>query len=175
LCFDYFNFYKRILYTVFNSLGFELIFSGWVINKIEIIPPEKLEVVWHARAILLLNATFLLSVYLIANSVTIAILFLITPFTASFLNTLLAEAQHQGLESMKELGPLFHSRTILLPPPISFIYANMNYHAEHHLAPSIPYYNLPKFHEFLTLEQSSRGEVVSAKYFLSESFIRDVT
>ena len=30
-----------------------------------------------------------------------------------------------------------------------FLYANMNYHIEHHLYPSIPYYNLPQIHSLI--------------------------
>jgi fatty acid desaturase len=40
---------------------------------------------------------------------------------------------------------------------------NMNYHAEHHLWPGIPYYNLPKAHEFIRerVEVSVRGSYLS--------------
>lgn len=34
------------------------------------------------------------------------------------------------------------SITLRLPKILSFIYAGMNYHAEHHLLPSMPFYNL---------------------------------
>ncbi|WP_239236995.1 fatty acid desaturase [Comamonas aquatica] len=53
------------------------------------------------------------------------------------------------LKTKKDDGPLQFSRTMKLPYVLSFLYANMNYHAEHHLAPSIPFYNLPEFHKIL--------------------------
>jgi fatty acid desaturase len=36
------------------------------------------------------------------------------------------------------------TRSISLPRWLEFLYANMNYHIEHHLYPSVPYYNLSK-------------------------------
>jgi nitrite reductase/ring-hydroxylating ferredoxin subunit len=32
-------------------------------------------------------------------------------------------------------------------PVFRFLYLNMNYHVEHHMFPSVPYYNLPALHE----------------------------
>ncbi len=34
-------------------------------------------------------------------------------------------------------------------PVFSFLYANMNYHIEHHMFPMVPGYNLPKLHELI--------------------------
>jgi fatty acid desaturase len=31
-------------------------------------------------------------------------------------------------------------------PAMSFLYWNMNYHAEHHMYAAVPFYNLPEFH-----------------------------
>ena len=61
---------------------------------------------------------------------------------------------------MSAEGALKFSRTLILPKFLSFLYANMNYHAEHHFAPSVPYYNLPELHRIL----SGKG-IVSSKFF----------
>ncbi len=34
-------------------------------------------------------------------------------------------------------------------PWFTFLYHNVNYHLEHHMYPSVPFFNLPKVHEFL--------------------------
>ncbi len=39
------------------------------------------------------------------------------------------------------------TRTVYMNPVFRFLYLNMNYHVEHHMFPSVPYYNLPALHE----------------------------
>jgi fatty acid desaturase len=36
-----------------------------------------------------------------------------------------------------------------LHPVMAFFYANMNYHVEHHMYPSVPFYNLPQLSALL--------------------------
>ncbi len=42
-----------------------------------------------------------------------------------------------------------NTRTNLVSAPMRFLCWNMNYHAEHHYASSVPFFALPKFHEKL--------------------------
>ncbi len=53
-------------------------------------------------------------------------------------------AEHTGMEEGPNL--LSNTRTTLTNPLVRFVYWNMPYHAEHHLAPSVPFHNLPKMH-----------------------------
>ena len=46
-------------------------------------------------------------------------------------------------------SPFFTTRTVILPRPLRWLYANMNYHVEHHLFPFVPNYNLITLHELL--------------------------
>ncbi|MEM9041787.1 MAG: fatty acid desaturase, partial [Actinomycetota bacterium] len=39
-----------------------------------------------------------------------------------------------------------NSRTVLMNPVFRFLYLNMNYHVEHHIFPTVPYYRLPALH-----------------------------
>ena len=59
-----------------------------------------------------------------------------------------------------------------LPWLLEFLYAGMNFHAEHHLAPIIPFYRLRDFHESLV----SRGLLKSENFsqFLRNDFYKFV-
>ena len=55
--------------------------------------------------------------------------------------------EHVGrptIQSMKE-----NTRSNLVSAPMQFLAWNMNYHAEHHYASSVPFYALPKLHKKL--------------------------
>lgn len=54
-------------------------------------------------------------------------------------------AEHTGMEEGPNL--LSNTRTTITNPVIRFLYWNMPFHAEHHLAPSVPFHSLPKMHE----------------------------
>lgn len=75
----------------------------------------------------------------------------LTVFTAIFRVRALAE--HYGLPSEHELNdsrcvkPIWWERFLFAP-------CNVNYHLEHHLFPSVPFYNLPRLHARLMREQS---------------------
>jgi len=94
-------------------------------------------------------------------------LWFLLPFTGQFFNRLLAQSQHVGLDHLKEEGALSHSRTLLLPRLIEFLYAGMNFHAEHHLIPAIPYYKLPKLNALL-VERNLLICADAVSFFLDE-------
>ncbi|WP_370262439.1 fatty acid desaturase [Limnobacter sp.] len=71
------------------------------------------------------------------------LLLTLAAFVCTLPNRVLAKLQHAALP--RNAGDLRHNtRTLLLPKPLAFLYWNMNYHTEHHLHPSVPYYNLPR-------------------------------
>ncbi|HEX4878543.1 MAG TPA: fatty acid desaturase [Limnobacter sp.] len=64
-------------------------------------------------------------------------------FVCTLPNRVLAKLQHASLP--RNQGDLRqNTRSVLLARPLAFLYWNMNYHTEHHLHPSVPYFNLPK-------------------------------
>lgn len=130
---------RRVSYAFLNSFGYYP--DGKKIYDKSIIT--------HAQKILAINFLLLLIVGFLSGSFLIALLVFISPFVGTLFNKVLAKSQHYNLYEYKDKGPLKYSRTLKLPLAISFFYANMNYHAEHHLAPSVPYYNLPKLHKLL--------------------------
>ncbi len=56
-------------------------------------------------------------------------------------------AEHVGRPNSDNLRE--NTRTTLVSKPFQFLCWNMNYHAEHHYASSIPFYALPRLHEKL--------------------------
>ena len=76
-------------------------------------------------------------------------MFVVLPrFYGGALSQLFNLTQHAGLDEDVHDHRL-NTRTVLLNPVFSFLYANMNYHIEHHMFPMVPYYNLPKLHELV--------------------------
>ena len=67
-------------------------------------------------------------------------------FIAPWLATLCALPQHIGL-CPNTADWRSAARTMLLGPVLRFFYWNMNYHVEHHMYASVPFYNLPALHE----------------------------
>ena len=53
--------------------------------------------------------------------------------------------QHLGLAE-DVLDHRANTRTVLMNPVFRFLYLNMNYHVEHHIFPTVPYYQLPALH-----------------------------
>lgn len=53
--------------------------------------------------------------------------------------------QHLGLAE-DVLDHRANTRTVLMNPVFRFLYLDMNYHVEHHIFPTVPYYRLPALH-----------------------------
>ncbi|MEP3865760.1 MAG: fatty acid desaturase family protein, partial [Paracoccaceae bacterium] len=65
--------------------------------------------------------------------------------------------EHVGKPCVREMSD--NTRTNYVTRPMQFLCWNMNYHAEHHYASSVPFYALPKLHEKLkaVIEVEERG------------------
>ncbi len=85
-----------------------------------------------------------LAVYFILSGMWILI-FVVTfgSFIAPWLAVLCALPQHIGLKGDVPDWRIC-ARTILINPFVRFFYWNMNYHVEHHMYASVPFYNLAK-------------------------------
>jgi len=132
------TFGRRIYYTLINSVGYYPNFSHLSSKYAR-----------AARFNLLVNLIIYPALYFITQNLVVTALAVAAPFSCTLLSKILAKAQHHDLGKFSDQGPLKFSRTLKLPAWLSFLYANMNYHAEHHLAPVIPYYHLPDFHNLL--------------------------
>lgn len=154
---------RRCIYALANACGLEVFFTP-VFNVRKVNQKAK-TACREARALLAFNGCFYALLVFSLDAWTAVFVFL-SSFTATFLNRFLASTQHEGLSGFADQGPFLHSRTILLPVWLEFFYANMNYHAEHHFKPSVPFYNLPELHSRLRQEGLS-NEVGFSSYFLS--------
>lgn len=76
----------------------------------------------------------------------IPVLVSLTPAYGAWLFFLCNNTQHIGLQ---DKVPDFRlcCRTVILSPPIAFLFWQMNYHMEHHMFAAVPCYNLKKLHE----------------------------
>ncbi len=131
---------NELLRTLRLSLG--------IINadEREYIPvTERPKVVFYAR----LQTGFLAAAVAwsaSAGNIMPLVFFGLPTFYGSWLHSVLAAMQHAGLaEDIPDHR--LNSRTVYLNPIFSFVYANMNYHIEHHMFPMVPYYALRELHE----------------------------
>lgn len=66
-------------------------------------------------------------------------------FFGEILLRFLRMAEHTGTDESPDL--LRNTRTTLVNPVLHYFYWEMPYHAEHHLAPSVPFHALARLHE----------------------------
>ncbi len=71
-------------------------------------------------------------------------------------------AEHTGME--ENANWLANTRTTVSNPVVRFLYWQMQYHAEHHMAPSVPFYNLEALHHALPGKPEEREYVISKGY-----------
>jgi fatty acid desaturase len=152
---------RRLFYTIINSFGRKYVKGKWLVISGE-----------HQFAsifILFSQTLFGLLIYYFTLDFLFVVLWILLPFTGQLINKLLAQSQHMGLESLRDFGPLNYSRSLKLPKLIVFLYAGMNYHAEHHLIPSIPYYNLGKASVLLC--EFYNHKIIDWRHFYCKDFI----
>ena len=111
-----------------------------------IVPAAKFRrVVWEARIFLLLLVGALVAA--VELGTIWPLLFVGLPsFYGAWFMWFCAVTQHAGLRE-DVLDHRMSTRTVYMNPVFRFLYLNMNYHIEHHMFPSVPYYNLPDLHE----------------------------
>ena len=81
--------------------------------------------------------------------INIPAMFIVLPrFYGGALSQLFNLTQHAGLsEDVRDHR--LNTRTVYLNPVFAFLYANMNYHIEHHMFPMVPFYRLPELHAMI--------------------------
>ena len=153
--FDILGFLKRFKILVSNAFGFVPLSQDYQKRKCEL--GARLVLVSH------ITISFLAIFY---NKEIILLFTLSCPFVFTLPNKILAISQHYDYHE-KGLGGknfLENTRSLKLPNIISFLYANMNYHVEHHYAPSVPFYNLPHLQDFLIKESKVDYRMKFFKY-----------
>jgi fatty acid desaturase len=149
--FFFFTFDFRKLYYSFKGL----IMSSMGIVKGEwtekIMPESMLEErkkVFQWARVLLIGHLLIAGLLLYFGQWFIVILFTLAPFYAQWLNVLCGWTQHAGMQPNVPDYRLC-CRTVKMNPFLAFLYCNMNYHLEHHMYASVPFYNLPKLRKVI--------------------------
>lgn len=156
--------WRRLFYVLCNGAGFYPQKQGQniVLRRLD----------WrfrqHALGILLLQLVVHGLIFWCFADVWLNLAWLARSFVGTFFHRLTAQSQHIGLQHFAKQGALKHSRTLRLPKLWEFLYASMNYHAEHHLYPYIPYYHLHAVHALLR----EQGAIVAVDW--RAFFFRDI-
>jgi fatty acid desaturase len=127
---------KRILLHAFGSFTkFEKDYIPEVARK---------RTIMSSRIYLLLMAAVV--ALAIATHSFLPVLFVWTPrFYGGWLHQLCGLTQHAGLAE-NEYDHRKSTRTVYMNPVYRFLYMNMNYHIEHHMYPTVPFFALPRLH-----------------------------
>ena len=91
-----------------------------------------------------------------------------------FMMNIRGMSQHLMLEDYHD--PYKGARTIKAHPLVDFFLCNENYHIEHHLYPSVPWYNLKKVHELIKekLVENNSTIIFSFKEFILQFINKSV-
>ncbi|MCC7286746.1 MAG: fatty acid desaturase [Burkholderiaceae bacterium] len=110
----------------------------------EFIPESEFsKVSWEIRLTVLLYALIVV-VAIAVQSWAIVIYWLLPRVIGEPVLRAIRMAEHTGAEESPDL--LRNTRTTLANPAFRILYWNMPYHAEHHLASSVPFHALPELH-----------------------------
>ena len=107
---------------------------------------EQNKVIWESR---LMAMFYLLIIFVVIRFQWYA------PIWYWWLPVLLGEPFMRAIRMTEHVGCpqkadfKINTRTSLVSSPLRFLCWNMNYHAEHHFAPSVPFHALPLLHEKL--------------------------
>lgn len=147
LTIDIFGFLRRLRILFLNALGVVPL-----PQRITDRPTAREErTIKNGARVVLVSQLLLALACVVTGQLWLLLAICLAPFTFTILGRILESAQHFGLEH--EVDDFRrNTRTLVIARPLSFAYANMNYHLEHHLYPSIPYYNLPLVRESGVLE-----------------------
>lgn len=117
---------------------------------------EKREIRNGAILVVVCQTMWMLICFLAFRSPALWLSTSLTPWLMRAPNVLLERLQHYGCAENSD--DVFSStRTVMLPRWLAVLYANMNYHTEHHAAPYVPFYQLPLAYEHIVPERIRRA------------------
>ena len=124
---------------------------------------EKKEVVFeYSLLFVIYSIVFLLAIkFQFVNELLHC--WIIPLFVAVLFGNIRGWAEHAMTEKGSELTI---TRTVTGNRLLSLLNINLNYHLEHHLYPTMPWYNLPKLHMLLQDEYDKAGAFIYKSYFV---------
>ncbi|MQA12058.1 MAG: fatty acid desaturase [Pseudonocardiaceae bacterium] len=152
------EFWPKMIGTLYRG------FTGRFNEREQFFLPEsqRPRVVWEARLMVGFYVAVVVATALTGTWPVLLALWIVPRVIAEPTLRLVRMAEHTGMAEGAD--PLTNTRTTLTNPVIRFLYWNMPYHAEHHMAPSVPFHNLARLHRELPGEPERRGYVVSRGY-----------
>ena len=112
------------------------------------IPPgERGKVIWASRVYVAVFAAVIAGC-IITGSILPAMFVVLPRFYGGALSQVFNLTQHAGLDE-DVYDHRLNTRTVSMNPVFNFLYANMNYHIEHHMFPMVPFYRLPELHQLI--------------------------
>jgi fatty acid desaturase len=165
LTFDLFHFYRSAKILLDNAVG--TVRGGWAEFLFPNGSVERRELIQGARQVLAGHLGLML-LFVLSGKIYLIFLISLSPFFCTFPNKILSISQHYNAQT-NNVDFRFNSRSISLPPIFRFLYANMNYHVEHHIYPTVPFYNLPLLSAEL-MERSYLTEPSDLMTYLKELF-----
>jgi len=111
---------------------------------------ERGKVVAASRVYLAVCAGVMVACY--ASASALPAMFIVLPrFYGGPLSQLFNLTQHAGMNE-DVYDHRLNTRTVIMNTSFSFLYANMNYHIEHHMFPMVPFYKLPELHKLINAD-----------------------
>ena len=133
---DSYHYSKSILFHSFGTI---------TENAQFFVPKTKYnEMRMNAKIHLLFNCSIIVSSVILSTWLPL-LLVMFPRYYGGLLHNFCSATQHTGLASNVKDHRL-NSRTILIGPVLRFLYFNMNYHIEHHLYLTVPFYSLKILH-----------------------------
>ena len=129
----------------------------------DFIPEDELpKLKWESRAYIAILAS--VTAWSVAVGSVVPLLYIGLPTVyGAWLMLFFAVTQHSGLRE-DVLDHRLNTRTVYMNPLFRFLYSNMNYHVEHHIYPTVPYYALPALHADLKPHLAPASVSVAAAY-----------
>ncbi|MDX2226277.1 MAG: fatty acid desaturase [Verrucomicrobiae bacterium] len=97
----------------------------------------------HWAQFVLIGHALLATLFIVTGQWPLLLIVTLAPFYGAWLAHLCVYPQHVGMMENSDDFRLC-CRTYTCGPLPAFLYWNMQYHVEHHMYPSVPFYNLPK-------------------------------
>jgi fatty acid desaturase len=123
---------------------------------------ERPRIVWEARLMIAFYAVLVAASIVFSFWPGLLAFWVVPRVIAEPSLRMVRMAEHTGMEESADW--LANTRTTLSNPLVRFLYWQMPYHAEHHLAPSVPFHNLKALHHALPGKPEERQYVVSKGY-----------
>ncbi|WP_078840778.1 fatty acid desaturase [Streptomyces antioxidans] len=123
---------------------------------------ERSRIIWEARLMVGFYAALAAASVVFSFWIGVLAFWIVPRIIAEPTLRLVRMAEHTGMEEGAD--PLTNTRTTLSNPVVRFLYWQMPYHAEHHMAPSVPFHNLRALHQALPGKPEEREYVISKGY-----------